>query len=103
MYIYESHLGGLYTSDYVLDYEDLYCEVCGDSDTYIGYADTREEAWELLEESVDTFDRSMCENCAHKDGDDYCKTQCENFAHSSGWDYEYVMEFLSTDFESDNE
>ena len=45
MHVYEGHLGGLYTSDYVLDYEDLYCETCGDSDTYIGYADTKEDAW----------------------------------------------------------
>ena len=29
MYIYEGHLGGLYTSDDVLDYEDLYCEEIG--------------------------------------------------------------------------
>ena len=32
MYIYECHMGGLYTSDEPLDYEDLYCEECGDSD-----------------------------------------------------------------------
>ena len=32
MYIYESHMGGLYTSYEPLDYEDLYCEECGDSD-----------------------------------------------------------------------
>ena len=44
MYKYEGHLGGLYTSDDVLDYEDLYCEECGDSDWLIGYAETREEA-----------------------------------------------------------
>lgn len=51
MYIYENHLGGgLYTSDYELDYEDLYCEQCGDSDGYIGEADTREEAYELLKD-----------------------------------------------------
>lgn len=54
MYIYENHLGGgLYTSDYELDYEDLYCEQCGDSDIYIGEADTREEAYELLKDDYD--------------------------------------------------
>lgn len=54
MYIYENHLGGgLYTSDYEIDYEDLYCEQCGDSDGYIGEADTREEAYELLKDSYD--------------------------------------------------
>ena len=36
MYIYESHLGGLYTSDSYLDYKDTYCEECGDSDWFLG-------------------------------------------------------------------
>ena len=45
MYIYEGHMGGLYTSDEPLDYEDLYCDQCGDSDWLIGYAETKEEAW----------------------------------------------------------
>lgn len=54
MHIYENHLGGgLYTSDYELDYEDLYCEQCGDSDSYVGEADTREEAYELLKDDYD--------------------------------------------------
>ena len=53
MYIYESHLGGLYTSDEYLDYDDLYCEQCGDSDWLIGYADTRKEAWNLLTDYTD--------------------------------------------------
>lgn len=35
LYIYESHLGGnLYVTTYEQDYDDLYCEECGDSDTY---------------------------------------------------------------------
>ena len=50
MYIYESHMGDLYTSDEPLDYEDLYCEQCGDSDSLIGYANTREEVWDLLKD-----------------------------------------------------
>ena len=53
MYIYESHLGGLYTSIYELDYDELYCEQCGDSDWLIGYATTKEEAWDLLQSDVD--------------------------------------------------
>lgn len=54
MYIYENHLGGgLYTSDNLLDYDDLYCEQCGDSDSYVGEADTREEAYELLKDDYD--------------------------------------------------
>lgn len=48
MYIYENHMGGLFTSDQELSYEECYCETCGDSDWLIGEADTREEALELL-------------------------------------------------------
>ena len=47
MYIYEGHMGSLYTSDEPLDYESLYCEECGDSDWLIGYANTREDTWNL--------------------------------------------------------
>lgn len=50
MYIYEGCLGDLYTSEEPLEYEDLYCEECGDSDRLVGYAETREEAWNLLKD-----------------------------------------------------
>lgn len=53
MYIYESHLGNLYTSIYELDYDELYCEQCGDSDWLIGYADTKKKAWNLLTNYTD--------------------------------------------------
>lgn len=69
MYIYESHMGGLYVYDDELDFEDLYCEECGDSDWLIGYADTREEAWNLLKDDT-------------------------NINDSGGWNYDYVQEFL---------
>ena len=48
MYIYENHMGGLFTSDRELSYEECYCEICGDSDWLIGESDTREEVIELL-------------------------------------------------------
>lgn len=69
MYIYQSHMGGLYTSDDELDYEQTYCETCGDSDWLIGYAETREEAWDLLKDDT-------------------------NINGSGGWDYEYIQDFL---------
>ena len=74
MYIYESHMGGLYTSDEPLDYEDLYCEECGDSDWLIGYAETREEAWNLLKSDTDI------------DG-------------SGGLDYDYVQKFINENWD----
>lgn len=76
MCIYEGHMGWLYSSDELLDYEDLYCETCGDSDTYIGCAEAKEEAWNLLKDEVDI------------DG-------------SGGWDYEYVKDFIEANFEKD--
>lgn len=36
MYVYESHLGGVYLSEDLIPYEDLYCEICGDSDWLLG-------------------------------------------------------------------
>lgn len=35
IYIYESHLGGLYISDEELSLDEMYCETCGDYD-YLG-------------------------------------------------------------------
>lgn len=43
VYVYESHLGGLYTSDDYISSDELYCEQCDDSDYEIGSFDTFEE------------------------------------------------------------
>lgn len=51
MIVYQSHLGGVYLEDEPLDFEDLYCETCGDSDFEIGNANTWEEFLELLTET----------------------------------------------------
>ena len=50
MHIYESHLGGIYTTDEPQDWDDLYCEQCGDSDWEIGYVDDGdpESAWQMI-------------------------------------------------------
>lgn len=76
MYIYEGHLGSLYTSDRVLEWEETHCEICGDTDWLIGYAATKEEAWGLLEDATD-------------------------INGSGGWNYEYVMEFLNDNWDDD--
>lgn len=70
MYIYESHMGYLYVDDNILDYDEQYCEQCGDSDWFIGRANTREEAWNLLKDDINI------------DG------------FSGGWDYEYIQDFI---------
>lgn len=48
-YIYESHMGGLYTSEWSLPFDYLYCETCGDSDWEFGFFTTREEAKQYIE------------------------------------------------------
>lgn len=50
MHIYESCTGQIYVTEEEKDFDDLYCETCGDCDMYIGYADTKEEAIKLLKE-----------------------------------------------------
>ena len=36
MFIYEGHMGGFFTSDHQLSFDEIYCEQCGDSDDFIG-------------------------------------------------------------------
>lgn len=76
MYIYEGHLGSLYTSDRYLEDDELYCEQCGDSDWFIGHAETKAQAWDLLK--------------------DYT-----NINGSGGLDYSYVMQFLNENWVGD--
>lgn len=78
MYIYESHLDGLYVSNDKLDSDKLCCEECGDSDWLIGEANTQVEAWELLKELVNL-------NC------------------NGGYDLEYVKNFIQSKFKDDKE
>lgn len=42
-YLYLSHLGGFYTTGEKLDFDDRYCEDCGDTDDYIGEYKTQED------------------------------------------------------------
>ena len=58
VYVYESHLGGLYTSDDYIPFDELYCEKCGDSDYEIGEFDTFED-----------FLKSYADNIYIDDGD----------------------------------
>ncbi|MDD4564825.1 MAG: hypothetical protein PHE79_05040 [Eubacteriales bacterium] len=50
MYVYESHLGGVYATDDVRDCDDTYCDTCGDSDWLIGVIETPEELRELMKD-----------------------------------------------------
>lgn len=46
--VYKSHLGGIYFSNIELDYEYLYCAQCGDSDWYLGHANTWEDVVDMI-------------------------------------------------------
>lgn len=76
MYIYESCMGSLYTSDHELSYEERHCEQCGGSDWCIGSATTGEEAWNLFKYDTD-------------------------INGSGGWDYNYIREFILNNYGSD--
>lgn len=47
-YIYAGHLGSIYTSGEMLDYNDLYCEQCGDSDSLVAEVDTVEDLLDAI-------------------------------------------------------
>lgn len=56
LYIYESHLGGFYYTNEEQDDESLYCEQCGDCDTYLGKAEEAYDVAEILRAKVELFD-----------------------------------------------
>lgn len=53
VYVYENHLGGLYTSDDYIPSNELYCEQCGDSDWCLGCYNTFRE---FIESNADIID-----------------------------------------------
>lgn len=52
MYLYESHLGGLYTTEDIQSPDELYCETCADSDQELGEFETIHEFWDLISDKV---------------------------------------------------
>lgn len=47
-YLYENHMGGMFYTYEERDYEDMYCETCGDSDWFMGTFETEEELKDLM-------------------------------------------------------
>lgn len=47
-YFYLSHMGGYYVSEYEI--EDLYCDICGDSDTFLGCFNSEETFLDVFPE-----------------------------------------------------
>lgn len=54
-YLYENHMGGFYTTTRELDYEELYCEECGDSDGIVCSYDTDDGIWKNLRTIYENF------------------------------------------------
>lgn len=48
IYVYESHMGGLYAGDYELSYEQIYCDICDETDGFLGHASDEKELSDLL-------------------------------------------------------
>lgn len=97
MYIYASHMGGLFTADEPLEWEVLYCETCGDSDTEIGRFDENDpmSAWKALKPND-----YECIGCKEEDDTgDVCDT-CTKYKDNpnSYFDLLYVMQFLQENF-----
>ena len=103
MYIYESHMGGLYSSFESLDWDDLYCEQCGDSDWEIGNFETAEEAWEYLK----PYDL-CCIDCTKVDDFDedyFCENDCElidEYNTSNSFGLLYTLSFIAQTFDVEN-
>lgn len=57
LYVYQSHMGGFYVSKELLDYEDLYCETCGDSDWEYGDFNTFKEFYDVLINDTMYYDK----------------------------------------------
>ncbi len=54
-YLYESHMGGLYTLDESQKYAFLYCGTCGDSDWLLGAFETAEDFWNIIEDKCSFY------------------------------------------------
>ena len=75
-YIYESHMGGVYCSEENLDYDDLYCETCGDGDSLLGDF-----------ENIETFLVWNADDIDAHDG-------------HGGWDIEALLDSLRMEFDT---
>lgn len=55
VYIYESHLGGLYVVTKELSFDDLYCDSCGDCDNLVFKSNDIYEIAEFLKSETDGY------------------------------------------------
>ncbi len=55
-YLYENHLGGYYLSDEELDYDDLYCEQCHDTDFLVRSVESKDDLTKAIFEDLTKYD-----------------------------------------------
>lgn len=56
IYVYENHMGGLYAGDYELSYEQRYCDLCDETDGFLGHASDEKELSDLLKVFAEDYD-----------------------------------------------
>ena len=100
MYLYENHMGGIYTSEEIIDYNDLYCEECGDSDRFIGKVEEDDSIEQVFDLVNDYCGIDLCEWADHNvDGE--CHGDCSNCAlynYSGGYCKEAIMDLFKEMF-----
>lgn len=66
VYLYESHLNGtIFTSKEPLDWDEMYCEECGDSDTEIGDFTSFKEFYESIVNNERYFNKNRYDPFKH--------------------------------------
>lgn len=99
MYIYENHMGGLYSANKKLSTEELHCDGCGDFDWFVCEVDADtpiEETVKMIEIRCGVNLCEWVENC-NSDCQD-----CSLYFFSGGYCKEEVHDIL-TEFYSEEE
>jgi hypothetical protein len=99
-YVYESHLGGLYTSEEFLG-GYLYCETCGDSDVCLGNATSWEEFLDIVSDEVTFEDLEELKECCDDTGDSFERHLIKSSLDGGKYKYcQYDMDYLEDSFKS---
>lgn len=73
-YLYDGHMGHLYVTEKERTFDQLYCQVCGDSDRLIGTFDTLSDYWNIIKDSCD-------------------------INGSGGWSLQYIFPLMAKEFD----
>lgn len=99
MYIYESHMGGLYSTENQLTIEEQHCDCCGDYDWYVCEVNSDTPIEEVVKIIMLRCGICLCEWV------DNCNLDCHNCGlhfFSGGYVKESIQEILS-EFYSEKE